>query len=455
MVSCFSVFVAITNGLILYFLIMDMTEDAKRIFFEAIEKNKPAHLIDTAITLQEDGFLIHGQHFSTKNRPVYLIATGKASQSMTSALQNMFNLIDENILCIAPFDRNQEPKKNLIYASHPYPDGKSKKAADALIKFIKNIPDNAIVLFAISGGTSALVSKPSDGVSMNEIRDVNKMLLHSGASIHEINAVRKHLSAVKGGRLLHCFQPNITLINLIISDVPGDDPQIIGSGLTVSDSSTFEEAKQVLLKYDLWNEVSRSVRHHIEKELDGEISDTLKAGEEPLREHQSVIIGSAQKFARSMSEIAAEMGYEAIVADDYYNASVGEVIKHIMKDIRSVSSGTHNPKAFIYYGESTMRITGVGKGGRNQEMAMRAAVELDGMNNVIWLSADTDGHDGPTDAAGAIVDGTTIQKARKKGLDVDEFIENNGSYHFHKKMRTHLITGVTGNNLMDIILVLF
>src|SRR5699024_219798 len=173
-------------------------EEAKNIFLQAIDKNKPGYLIEQTIKTQKDGFTIAEQHFSTESRTAYLIATCKDSETMTLFLKEKMGILDINNICIARFHEDQYNKEHIIYASHPYSDDKSEKAAEALIRFAKNIPKQAIVLFAMSGGTSALISKPAEGISIDEIRAVNKMLLNSGSSIHEINTVRKHLSAVKG-----------------------------------------------------------------------------------------------------------------------------------------------------------------------------------------------------------------------------------------------------------------
>ncbi len=429
-------------------------KEEEKIFLRTIDKNKPARLIEEKVSNNSSGLEIDGEHFPLNNHPVYLIASGKASVAMAGALKKKFSIDDEKSICIARENGSKnKQKQKIIYASHPYPDKKSEKAADKLIRFIQQIPKNAIVLFALSGGTSALVSKPADGISIEEIAKVNKLLLNSGASILEINGVRKHLSKIKGGQLLNYFHPNITLIDLVISVVPGDDLEIIGSGLAIPDSTTFQNAYQTLIKYDLWEKLPQPARDHIQKGLSSEVSETLKPGDEPVQKHHSFIIGSARKFAETMGEEALAAGYQPIIAEEYYNGSVERVINKIISDLNNKSDdGT--PKAFIYYGESTLNITGGGKGGRNQAMALRAAVKIDGMENITWLSAGTDGIDGPTDAVGAIVDGNTIKKAKEKGFNIHKFIETNDSYHFHSKMNTLLKTGPTGNNLMDVVLVL-
>ncbi len=467
-----------------------MHQKTKEIFLRAIEENKPTHLIEEKVAVDNTVLKIGEDEWPLQNRPVYIIATGKASAAMSATLQRKLNVVDEHVITVAKASSDPSPnpfpfpekisekgrgtkappcdrvfrseggvgvgrkgqKQNIIYASHPYPDEKSEHAADALLKFIKKIPKNPIVLFALSGGTSALVSKPAEGISIEEIAEINKLLLNSGAAIDEINCVRKHLSDVKGGQLLNYFHPDITLVDLVISDVPGDDLEHIGSGLTIPDSSTFRDAYHILVEFDLWEKMPKPARKHIKKGLAGEASETLKPGEDPIREHTSFVIGSAKNFAKSMGKVAKNMGFQPKVAKSYYNTSIDNVISEVMKNI---PGEVDKPTAFIYYGESTVNITGEGKGGRNQEMALRAAVEIAGMKNIAWLSAGTDGIDGPTDAAGAIVDGSTIQKAKEKGLDIDKFIKENDSYHFHEKMNTHLIIGPTGNNLMDVVLILF
>jgi glycerate-2-kinase len=371
---------------------------------------------------------------------------------MAKALRKKLRLSNNNIICITP--DGQAPEEYSIISSHPIPDQKSINAAEKLIQFIEHIPDQSLVFFALSGGASALICKPAGNIALDDIKIINKKLIASGASIHEINSVRKHLSAIKGGQLLTHFNENTNLVDLIISDVPGDDLEIIGSGLTVPDSSRFQDAFDALLKYKLWEKCPESIHSHIEKGLAGDVPETLKPGNDPVQNHRSYIIGSARKLAEKMAQIVEEKGYKPWIAEEPYNQPVEKVIEMVAGKIKNLIEESNHPVALIFYGESTLKVTGNGKGGRNQELALRGALQIADMDDVTWLSAGTDGIDGPTDAAGAVVDGNTIKQAQEKGLNAREFLQNNDSYHFHDQMGTLVKTGPTGNNVMDVVLIL-
>lgn len=431
-----------------------MKDTACVLFTEALEKSTPEVLLDQEITIQHHDITIGPQKWDKENfNSVYIIAIGKAAEPMAAKLVELFSVDTERVLCIAPDSKNQE-KSYTIYASHPIPDEKSERAGKRLVEFIERIPPKSTVLFAISGGTSALVCQPAQGVAVRDISKVNEQLIQSGASIDEINCVRKHLSKIKGGQLLRYFNADIKLIDLVISDVPNDDLAIIGSGLTIPDSTTFQDVCDILMSYELWDKLPEAVRSHIKKGSERSASETLKPGEDPVKNHYSYIIGSAQKFAQTVAEEVGNRGLKSWVADTPFNQSAAEVAEMIFEKIVELSQKNDQKQALIFYGESTVEVTCDGKGGRNQELALHGALKIAGMENVYWLSAGTDGVDGPTDAAGAIVDGNTISKAKEKGIDPAEFLRNNDSYNFHEQMDTLLKTGPTGNNMMDVVLVL-
>jgi glycerate-2-kinase len=426
-----------------------MNHTVKKIFLDAQKECSPSGLLCEWLSKSTDERLIRTREGRNDGgAKIFIIAAGKASQAMAKSLKKQFHISSSNILCITPEVNAEE--SYCILSSHPIPDEKSQKAAEKLIEFIEAIPSGSLVLFALSGGTSALVRMPANGVRVQDIAAINRLLLRSGAAINEINGVRKHLSNVKGGQLLRYFKQDCALIDLAISDVPSDRFEDIGSGLTAPDSTTFQHAYDTLLRYGLWDEVPKSCQIYIEKGLAGEAPETVSPLEDPLAQHDSYIIGSARIFAEKMAEAAQRQGFKTRIADGPYNEDVKEVAKSIASKIRE----KNEPRALIFYGESTVHVTGNGKGGRNQELALRGAFEIDGMKNVTWLSADTDGIDGPTDAAGAIVGGSTIEKAREKGLEPEKFLQENDSYSFHQQMGTLLKTGPTGNNMMDVAVIL-
>jgi glycerate-2-kinase len=333
--------------------------------------------------------------------------------------------------------------------AHPTPDESSVKAGQKARNFFKDIPSKALIITLISGGTSSLLCFPQKGISIADIEKTFKLLNESGATIREINTVRKHCSQIKGGQLLQLLDPRVQLIDLVISDVPDDDLSIIGSGPTVEDPSTFLEARQILQHYEIWNRLPHSVRNHITDGIKQKVSETLKPGSDPLDTHTSHVMSSARTLAQTIGALASSDGLDYQVADGPFN----EDVRLVADEITNTITGNSRTKLFVFYGESTVTVTGSGKGGRNQELALYGALQIEGKKQFTWLGAGTDGIDGPTDAAGAIVDGQTISKAREQGLNLQKYLADNDSYHFHEKMGTLFKTGPTGNNLMDVVLV--
>ncbi len=430
-----------------------MKEIAKKIFLDTLEAEHPERLIDTRVDFEKGKLTIEGESFRIKDeQSTFVIAVGKAAYPMARALKEKLGLDSSQMLCITPMNEASEPW--CVSSSHPIPDEKSMEAGRRLLKFIADIPSRSTILFAISGGTSALLCKPAEGVHLEDLNAINNNLLKSGASIGEINAVRKHLSAIKGGQLLTLFNPESTLIDLIISDVPGNKPEIIGSGPTTPDSSTFGGAREALVCYGLWEQAPENVKKHITNGINGKVPETIKPGSDPLRRHESFIIGSPEQFAKTMARIAEKNSFTTWVAAEPFDETVETVAASVYRRIRKGAEKREKLTALVFYGESSVKVTGQGKGGRNQELALHGATLIDGMADINWLSAGTDGIDGPTDAAGAIVNERIIKEADKAGLDARDFIRRNDSYRFHEQMGTLLKTGATGNNVTDVVLVL-
>ncbi len=347
-------------------------------------------------------------------------------------------------------------KKSLEYiqlfeGSHPWPDEHSESAAMEISDFAEKIPRGSTVFCLISGGASALMETPAGSITLDELHEVYKKLLKSGAGIHEMNVVRKHLSKVKGGKLLKKLA-GCRVINLLISDVPGDNPGIIGSAPTIPDKSMPDDATKVLKEYGLYDQLPDSVRYHLQSNQI--VMSRKKQDQEnqlPESELHTYLTGTAFRFAKTAAKFAAEAGFEAVVPKVSYDEPAEDLVKRISSD---VSGSLTEKKALIYHGESMVKVSGDGKGGRNQHVALLLAFELEGKENVLALSAGTDGRDGPTIAAGAVADGTTIERARKAGLDPEDFRDRFDSWHFFKSLDDLIFTGQTGNNLMDFQMVL-
>ncbi|PAU93151.1 glycerate kinase [Aliifodinibius salipaludis] len=432
----------------------------KNLFLEGLEQCSPHRAIREVLEINGNEIKVGDKQYSIGNRPVYLFAVGKAAVPM---YEQASEILGDHITKSLVITSDQEAAglceaDEVIAGSHPLPDEQSLEAGNSAVDFMESIPSHAITITLISGGTSSLLSFPAEGVSVDDLAGLYKLLNNSGATIHDINTVRKHCSKVKGGQLLRYLDPNITLIDLVISDVPDDELSIVGSGPTIPDWSSFQDAYHVLLEYDLWEAAPESVRTHIEKGIRGEVVETVTPEEAPIKKHQSEIISSASKLADKIADLASQKGWKVTVADEPFNEDVEEVARSVVDKILPAADQDNpqraEPALFIFWGESTVQVTGDGKGGRNQELALRGALKIAGYENITWLSAGTDGIDGPTDAAGAIVDGTTIAKARAKNIDPQSYLSDNDSHHFHEQMDTLLKTGPTGNNLMDVVMIL-
>ena len=434
-----------------------MNKLAEQVFRQTLDAMDPATVVRDILS---SGNIVHGEKLiDVRQFPsVHVIGTGKASWPMSLALDEGLGRYIEHALAVSSYDPEENhPRIELHKAAHPVPDESSIEAGDKVVKVVESVPENALLLFAISGGTSSLVCRPAGEITVGQLNTTYDLLNNSGASIYEINTVRKHISVLKGGQLLRHLNPSATLLELVISDVPGNEMEIIGSGPTTPDRSTYQDAYHVLLEYELWDKLPETVQRHIEEGIDGVVPDTVKPGEDPIKHHETFMVGTAEKLAHTAAEQLEQRGYNCWVAPEAYNDDVAVVTRKIAEKIIAVDekeTALPLPAALLFYGESTVEVTGSGKGGRNQELALRGALEIAGYENITWLSAGTDGIDGPTDAAGAIVDGKTISKAQAAGLNPREFLANNDAYHFHEQIETLLKTGPTGNNLMDIQIIL-
>ncbi|NGP87796.1 glycerate kinase type-2 family protein [Fodinibius halophilus] len=433
---------------------MDPKVYLKELFLQGLEFCFPGRAVEEAMVLRDGELKIADERYAIRNRPIYLFAVGKAAVPMYKAANKVLGeYINRGFVIYLAHGTIPECSADIVLeASHPTPNSKSWQAGRQAVEFVKGLPENAILITLISGGTSSLMCLPAEGISIDDLTTTFELLNRSGATIGEINTVRKHCSRIKGGQLLKRLDDSVRLINLVVSDVPGDELMNIGSGPTVPDSTTFEEANEVVRGYGLWGDLPPPVQDHILKGIAGEVPETLKQNRASLRRHSSYVISSASRLAHKIGAIAGEEGIQTHIADEAFNADVEEVAKQVAAEVRRY--GGAGSKLFVFYGESTVTVQGDGKGGRNQELALRGAMEIEGRQEICWLSAGTDGIDGPTDAAGAIVDGNTVPGAREYGLVPEEYLGDNDSYHFHQQMGTLLKTGPSGNNLMDIVLVL-
>ena len=389
---------------------------------------------------------------------ILVVGAGKATPRMAAAIEQLLGDRVSQGLIVTRY--GHATTLRLIEqreAGHPIPDEAGLEGTRSILEKVRSADDRTLVVCLLSGGGSSLLVQPARGISLDEKRKTTELLLKAGASIFELNAVRKHLSIVKGGRLAEAAHP-AAVLTLILSDVVGNPLDVIASGPTVPDPSTFSDAAAVIEKYGLNQRLPAAVRRHIERGLRGQEAETPKGRESYFSNTRAVIVGG---IALALSA-ARDYAYARGLSPDVVTAELqGEA-----RDAGRILAGTavqaarslqpSGKRCLLSGGETTVTVRGSGAGGRSQELALAFALEIEGVPGITLLSAGTDGSDGPTQAAGAIVDGTTARAARKAGMDPRAYLENNDSYTFFKELdartgtRSLLVTGPTGTNVMDI-----
>jgi hydroxypyruvate reductase len=339
-----------------------------------------------------------------------------------------------------------------IEADHPLPDRNGVSGTKRILDLLRGAEERDLVFSLISGGGSALLVQPAGGISLEEKQSVTRSLLNCGASIDEINTVRKHLSGSKGGQLARAAYP-ATVVNLMLSDVVGDRMDVIASGPFAPDTSTFAEAWAVLEKYRL-GDVPSAVWDYLQQGMDGKAPETPKAGDPVFDKVSHAIIGSNILALEAAREEAERMGYASLILSSMVEGETREVARvhtAIAKEVIKSGRPVPPPVCVISGGETTVTIKGEGLGGRNQEFCLASLPDLEGLpHRVVLLSGGTDGNDGPTDAAGAVVDPSAAERARKQGMSVSDYLERNDAYHFFEKVGGLLMTGPTKTNVMDV-----
>lgn len=432
--------------------------DARSIFLAGVDAVNPKNAVKKHLCLRENLLIAEDVKYDLNRfENIYVIGAGKASAAMAQAVEELLGEKINSGLVNTKFGYGLPlGKVQLIEAGHPVPDEAGFRGAQKIVQLLEKTGEKDLVIFLISGGGSALFPYPAERLSLEDKQNVTKTLLEVGASIHEINALRKHLSLVKGGRLARFAFPS-TLISLILSDVIGDDLDTIASGLTVPDKSTFGDCLHILDKYHIRDRVPPAVNEVIEKGARGEIEESPKPGDPVFERTQNVIIGSNIQAVQAAEKKALDLGYNTLILSTFIEGEtkdVANVHAAVAKEILSSGNPIARPACVISGGETTVTIHGKGLGGRNQEFVLAAAIDIAGWQDVVVLSAGTDGTDGPTDAAGAIADGTSIERAENMGMNADHFLRENDSYRFFQALGDSIITGPTYTNVMDLRLVL-
>jgi hydroxypyruvate reductase len=436
----------------------DLKTEARQIFKAGLRAVDPKEAVKRFLGVQRNTLHVGERQLNLESfHSIWVIGAGKGSAAMAQALEEIFGeQISGGIVVVKYGYVVPLQRVRLMEAGHPTPDQNGWRATQELIELVSNLGSQDLVLLVVSGGGSALLPMPVEGVTLSDKMETTDLLLKSGASIQEMNAVRKHLSQVKGGRLARLAHP-ATLVSLILSDVVGDPLDVIASGPTVGDPSTFQDCAEVLGRHDLWEKLPTSVRLHLQAGVEGRVSETPKPDDPIFAQAYSVLVGTNLQALEAAAAEAEALGYSTLILSSMIEGDTGEAARFHTALVREILSSGHPlppPACLISGGETTVVVRGKGKGGRNQEFALAAALDLVGLESVSLLCCGTDGTDGPTDAAGAVVDGTTVARALSKGLDPREFLERNDSYHFFEHLEDLVITGPTNTNVMDLRVIL-
>jgi hydroxypyruvate reductase len=435
-----------------------MREQALEIYNAAVVAVQPARLLPSFISNEKGQLRLHNQLFVlTEINNIYIIGAGKASASMAFEIEKILdNLISDGVIATKHGHALPLRKIECIEAGHPVPDQQSVYAGERTLQIATQADENDIVIALISGGASALLADHPLGTTLEDVQILFNQLLHSGVNIDEMNAVRKHLSQIKGGGLSRAAYP-ATLVSFILSDVIDDPLHVIASGPTVADPTTFDDAINVLKKYDLFQKIPAAIKEWLVQGNNGIISETLKPGDPLFEKTTNHLIGTNKIALLASAAKAASLGFEPFILPDNLSGEARDAAIAFIKEL-SEKKYYVKPSCILLGGETTVTISGNGKGGRNQEFALAAFVHLaqteKNIGIQIILSAGTDGSDGPTDATGAFVDDEIICKAKELELDAASYLSNNDAYHFFKKTGGLIITGPTQTNVMDIVLAL-
>ena len=383
---------------------------------------------------------------------IAVIGGGKAGVAMALAIEQVLgDRLSEGIVNIPEgmLPESYTGKIKFIEASHPIPNGSAMEGARGMLSLVKGLGAQDLVIFLVSGGGSAMISLPAEGISLAQLQEGTRLLLKSGANIQELNTVRKHLSAVKGGQLARAAYP-ARIVSLLISDVVGDGLDIIASGPTYWDTTTFSEALAVLRKYKLIDKVPIEILCRLKGGVNWLIPETPNRGDECFENAYFQIVGSNRNAIEAAEKTARANGLNVKILTTKLQGEAREVGQNLSYIAEAVlREGEQRPCLFLLGGETTVHVTGKGVGGRNQELALSAVSGLAGLKDVAMISFSTDGIDGPTNASGAIVDGYTLQRAKELGINPLTYIEDNDAYHFFEKLEDLILTGPTGTNIVD------
>jgi hydroxypyruvate reductase len=440
-----------------------MRAEARSIFIDCLKAVDPFEAVKRFVHVEGDRLILgmkgapETELDMTEFDRIFLVGAGKATAPMARAIEDLLGeRIQKGIINVKYGFTEDLAFTEVIEAGHPVPDENGVKGTQKILDLLHGAAERDLIFSVISGGGSALLPHPEENMTLEEKQKITRQLLACGASIDEINAVRKHIASSKGGQMARAAFP-ATIVNLMLSDVVGDKMDVIASGPFVPDSSTFKDVEAIFRKYDM-EDVPASIREHLKAGIEGRIPETPKENDAIFDRVFNFIVGSNIMALETASEKARALGYETLILSSMVEGETREVaLVHtaIAKEIVKTGRPIPPPACIISGGETTVTIRGDGLGGRNQEFGLAACIDLVGLPpRVVVLCGGSDGNDGPTDAAGAVVDPFTVTRGREAGMEAADYLKNNDAYHFLEKTQDLLMTGPTNTNVMDVRLVL-
>ncbi|MGH7405442.1 MAG: glycerate kinase type-2 family protein [Candidatus Methylomirabilales bacterium] len=435
----------------------DLRKAAGEIFQAALDAANPRIAIHRHVRREGERLLVDGAVYDLSRGRVYVVGAGKACAAMAAAVEEVLgDRIRDGVVVVKDGYAVPLRRIRVTQAGHPVPDARGVEGTSAILALLTETGPEDLVIVLISGGGSALLPAPVAGIDFIDKQTMTRVLLACGATIEEINAVRKHCSRIKGGQMARALFPARSL-TLILSDVIGDPVDAIASGPTVPDTTTYGEALEVLRRYRIEDRIPVSILRHLERGARGEIPETPKAGDPCFATAHHRIVGNNLQSLLAARDRAARLGFQALILTTELKGEsreVAKVLTALLLEMRRSGHPVSPPACLLLGGETTVTVRGKGKGGRSQELVLAGAIAIAGGRDLVIWSAGTDGTDGPTDAAGAVADGDTWARAKEVGLDPLRALEENDAYHFFEGLGDLIKTGPTLTNVMDILLLL-
>jgi glycerate 2-kinase len=429
-------------------------ERVSRIMHAALLAVDPAAAVERFVERSDDLLKIAGRNYFLKDyRNIYLVGAGKAGSPMAQGIiRQLGGRISRSLIIVKEGYKTAIPGIEIVEAGHPTPDERGQQATQQVISLVESAGEEDLVICLISGGGSALMTSPASGLTLDDLQQLTSLLLACGADIREINTLRKHLEQVKGGNLARLAAP-AHLAVLILSDVVGDPLDVICSGPTVPDPTTYADAIQVLERYAILDQAPPAIIAHLRSGAQGKLPETPKPGDPLFTKMQNQVVGNNLQAAEASLAQALKEGFNSMLLTTYLQGEarqVGRFLGAIARQVAANGKPLPRPACLIAGGETTVTLRGNGTGGRNQEVALGAVQEIAGIQDVLLATLATDGGDGNSDAAGAVVSGESLQRALSMGLNPQEALAQNDSYHFFEPLGDLIMTGPTQTNVNDL-----